>query len=305
MLRNKCIGPFLLKQTHAPMSVRASPFSVVRARLVPNRVAGTPERAPIQKQGLALPCKPPAPRRVACSCEAATSTSSAVQTKRYVLSTKEARASLRMEPMQYGKNQMVVVTAVAVGSEAYNEGIRPGDVVTGISDPNRSDQIWKLNEMSSYRFVQFSFDKNMNDTLTMDITPGDSDALPFMDGVASPSASKDRDQEASAKAAQPTDSASSSLLDSVLESAAESASEGEYEMDTVAGRLERQYRKAQKQNTKVQDRIQARKAALAATGERNDSKLFAGIFLLAFLPPAVILAWAFSSGYLDSLAMRY
>jgi hypothetical protein len=55
----------------------------------------------------------------------------------------------------------------------------------------------------------------------------------------------------------------------------------------------------------VTQRIERRKAALASVGGRSDAGLFGLVTAAFLLPPAVILAWAFGSGYLDWLAARY
>lgn len=55
----------------------------------------------------------------------------------------------------------------------------------------------------------------------------------------------------------------------------------------------------------MEDRIAARKGRLSEVGERDDSVFFASVAAAFFLPPLVILVWAFSSGYLDTLASRY
>ena len=64
-------------------------------------------------------------------------------------------------------------------------------------------------------------------------------------------------------------------------------------------------RRREGQKSRSQERIAARKEAMSKIGGRNDAKLFAGVFALFFLPPAAILLWAFSSGYLDKLANSY
>jgi hypothetical protein len=64
-------------------------------------------------------------------------------------------------------------------------------------------------------------------------------------------------------------------------------------------------RQRRRQKSRVQERIDARKDALAQVDQRNDSTFFVVMLAAFVLPPAVILAWAFSSGYLDSLASRY
>ena len=64
-------------------------------------------------------------------------------------------------------------------------------------------------------------------------------------------------------------------------------------------------RRDRAQKSRVQERMDARKDALAQVGDRDDSKFFAAVAAAFFLPPLVLLVWAAQSGFLDSLATRY
>ena len=64
-------------------------------------------------------------------------------------------------------------------------------------------------------------------------------------------------------------------------------------------------RTQRRQKSRVQERMDARKEALSQVGERDDSKFFAVVAAAFFLPPLLILAWAISSGYLDTLRGQY
>jgi len=50
--------------------------------------------------------------------------------------------------------QHIIITGVRQESPAWEAGIRPGDELVGISDPNL-DTVWEFDEMTSLRYVTF------------------------------------------------------------------------------------------------------------------------------------------------------
>jgi hypothetical protein len=57
--------------------------------------------------------------------------------------------------------------------------------------------------------------------------------------------------------------------------------------------------------SRSQERIRNRKDYMSQVGQRNDAPFIATVFAFFFLPAAVILVVAFSSGYIDSLSAMY
>lgn len=51
-----------------------------------------------------------------------------------------------------GKRQHIIVTGVRQNSPAWDAGLRPGNELVGISDPNL-DTVWEFDEMTSFRYA--------------------------------------------------------------------------------------------------------------------------------------------------------
>lgn len=62
---------------------------------------------------------------------------------------------------------------------------------------------------------------------------------------------------------------------------------------------------ATQQDVRYKARVQKRRDYMERESGRNDGPFFALLFSFFVLPAAVILAIAFSSGYLDTLAQGY
>lgn len=74
--------------------------------------------------------------------------------RRLELDASSARRSLRLDASRDGSAQRIVVGAVAEGSEAWRAGVRPGDAVRGVSDPQRPRHVWALDAGASLRFAR-------------------------------------------------------------------------------------------------------------------------------------------------------
>lgn len=52
----------------------------------------------------------------------------------------------------FEKRQRITITGVRQQSPAWEAGVRPGDELVGISDPNL-DTVWEFDEMTSVRCI--------------------------------------------------------------------------------------------------------------------------------------------------------
>jgi hypothetical protein len=95
---------------------------------------------------------------VACAAEpASTSTIAAPsQVLKLNLNTAEARNSLQLAPVPYGKGSAVIIQNIVEGCEAWRAGVRQGHRLVAISDPINLIQVWPLDHMVSARFVRES-----------------------------------------------------------------------------------------------------------------------------------------------------
>lgn len=216
---------------------------------------------------------------------------------RIELETAVAKKCLLIEALLFEKRQRITITGVRQQSPAWEAGVRPGDELVGISDPNL-DTVWEFDEMTSVRFVKDALRMRIPDTVTLLIdrrppSPGNTAGV-LMEHLTSQGTAKPSDEE------EPK------FLDAVLSSVELDDSDSEtLPSDNVTSELERQYRQMQTEKTRSTERIQARKAALSTVSERNDAPFFLTIVAVFLGPPFLILIWAFSSGYLDRLSSMY
>ena len=78
------------------------------------------------------------------------------------------QASVRLEPRRRGADQHIVLASVDEGSEAWKAGLRAGQELKGISDPNQKNCVWQLDSKSSFRFVRDALRMSRN-TVTLDV----------------------------------------------------------------------------------------------------------------------------------------
>ena len=88
---------------------------------------------------------------------------------RLELPTRDVRSAVKLEAGLSGRDQVVLIASVEEGSEAWRAGVRPGQRLAGISDPNISGQVWELGGNSSFRFVKDAMRMRMASTITLDI----------------------------------------------------------------------------------------------------------------------------------------
>ena len=185
---------------------------------------------------------------------------------RVSLRTSEARASLRFAELRAGHTTVVAVSAVADESEAWASGVRPGDQLTGISDPVRPSVLWELADSASLRFVRDALRLRVSPSIELQLAPG---------------AAVDALRAAQAGEARPAVPASRPGL-------------------TVAEALQEQY-EAQDRGalpTASERRIKKREAYMEVVGQRDDTKFFATFAAVMLSVPLLILAYAAASGWL-------
>ena len=84
------------------------------------------------------------------------------------LNTQELRRSISLRYAQDGQDQTILLEYVAEGSEAWQAGLRAGQRLAGISDPNRNE-VWELGPMSSMRFVRDALRMRNSSTISLDV----------------------------------------------------------------------------------------------------------------------------------------
>ncbi|KAF6260043.1 hypothetical protein COO60DRAFT_1700504 [Scenedesmus sp. NREL 46B-D3] len=219
--------------------------------------------------------------------------------------TADARRCLRFQAVPSGTGQAIVVSAVAEGSSAEEAGVRRGMKLTGISDPVRQYEVWDLQDRPSLRYIRDVLRMRSSSSITLRFQSVAEllQALEAADGTLSLTNNSSSSSSSSEGGNTATsDSTPLSSIDSLSNLASISENDG----GTIAERLEQQYEQAQqgsagKVMTGVEQREQRRKSYMEQVGQRNDSRfllVLAGSFLL---PALVILAVAYSTGYLDSL----
>jgi hypothetical protein len=127
---------------------------------------------------------------------------------------------------------------VLQGSGAWEAGLRPGQRLAALSDPNRFGQVWALNGTSSFRFVRQSVRMHMGPTIIVEVEDSNlleeekNELVSVVDGPVPVEQSGDKR------------SATSSALSSmdVLDSMLSSSDDGSVaRSQTVAEQLEQKY----------------------------------------------------------------
>jgi len=199
----------------------------------------------------------------------------AAELLRVEIPTSDVKQSLRVGGMAAGRGRAIFITVVAPDSAAYEAGLREGCRLVAISDPARSEELWVLNDRVSLRFVRDSLRMRISPTIILVVEPPSKDWTSMS-------------QAESATAATEGGVAVS----------------GFQEAERLQEELELARQRQARLKSEVEQRIKARKAYLGEVGQRDDSKLFAGLAAAFFLPAIVILTVAFASGYMDTLQMN-
>ncbi|WIA14296.1 hypothetical protein OEZ85_002830 [Tetradesmus obliquus] len=219
--------------------------------------------------------------------------------------TVEARSCLRFQAVPSGTGQAIVVSAVAEGSSPEEAGVRRGMKLVGISDPIREYEVWDLQDRPSLRYVRDVLRMRSSNSITLRFLEVAEllQALEAADGTISLTTTNNNSSSSNDGSSTPiSGSTPLSSIDSISSLASISDSDG----STIAERLQQQYEQAQqgsssKPLTGVEQREQRRKSYMEQVGQRNDSGFLAVLAASFLLPALVILAVAYSTGYLDSM----
>jgi predicted metalloprotease with PDZ domain len=79
---------------------------------------------------------------------------------------------LLLEARTVKKNQEIIISGVRQASKLWESGVRPGDKLVAISDPNLEDVVWELDSTSSLRFVRDALRMRIPDTITLEVEKG-------------------------------------------------------------------------------------------------------------------------------------
>uniref|UniRef100_A0A383WG76 PDZ domain-containing protein n=1 Tax=Tetradesmus obliquus TaxID=3088 RepID=A0A383WG76_TETOB len=219
--------------------------------------------------------------------------------------TAEARSCLRFQAVPSGTGQAIMVSAVAEGSSPEEAGVRRGMKLVGISDPIREYEVWDLQDRPSLRYVRDVLRMRSSNSITLRFLEVAEllQALEAADGIISLTTTNNNSSSSNDGSSTPiSGSTPLSSIDSISSLASISDSDG----STIAERLQQQYEQAQqgsssKPLTGVEQREQRRKSYMEQVGQRNDSGFLAVLAASFLLPALVILAVAYSTGYLDSM----
>ncbi|WIA34474.1 hypothetical protein OEZ86_012805 [Tetradesmus obliquus] len=218
--------------------------------------------------------------------------------------TAEARSCLRFQAVPSGTGQAIVVSAVAEGSSPEEAGVRRGMKLVGISDPIREYEVWDLQDRPSLRYVRDVLRMRSSNSITLRFLEVAEllQALEAADGTLSLTTNNSRSSSNDGSSTPISGSSPLSSIDSINSLASISDSDG----STIAERLQQQYEQAQqgsssKPLTGVEQREQRRQSYMEQVGQRNDSGFLAVLAASFLLPALVILAVAYSTGYLDSM----
>jgi len=232
------------------------------------------------------------------------------------IATSEAQTALKFAAVRVGGGKAIVVEAVAVGSEAAEAGIRPGQQLYSLSDPIRPSETWIVNDRASLRYVRDAVRMRRASFIMLELS-----RVPLKEwldekedsGLPSSLASytSESDAEAPPPAREPD------LLSAVAAEAATASSGNLSSSDsidlpgssrtaaaagTIGERLQRNYKKSNSGMTDLEKRVSKRKEYFEQTKTRNDTPFFLGVLAAFLLPALIILGVASASGYLDSLA---
>ena len=190
------------------------------------------------------------------------------------LRTKEARQTLRFTEGRVGANKVVLVEAVATGSEAFALGIRPGDRVVALSDPVRDAVQWTLSANdASLRFVRDAMRLRISPDLTIVL-----EALEDAEAAVEAQQEVNRQRALAELGSQPEQE----------EEAEEDAAIAPLVPPPWSGGLP----------TVSQRRNLKRQARLEEVGKRNDSSFFTALLAGVLATPVIILALAYTQGWL-------
>ena len=239
-------------------------------------------RKPPDGAALASRCRARRQRGLSTRCTVVDTepTPGAAQGRRTVtLRTKEARQTLRFVEGRVGANKVVLIEAVATGSQAFAAGVRPGDKVIAFSDPVRDAVLWTLSANdASLRFIKDALRLRISPELTIVLEP-------LEDAEAAVEAQQDVNRQralAELSRSQPKE-----------EDGEDAAEDEDAEAPLVpppwSGGLPTV---SQRRNAKRQERLEE-------VGKRNDSLFFSALLAGVLATPVIILVLTYTQGWLE------
>ncbi|PRW59574.1 hypothetical protein C2E21_1826 [Chlorella sorokiniana] len=254
------------------------------------------------------------------------------------LPTEDVQANVRLMGVRQGRGAAIVIAAVEPGSAAAAAGLRPGQQLLAVSDPIRRGEFWQINGQSSLRYVRQAIAMRVADTIALQLTAqpirewqraieASRAAQRAAAAALTPAPERPADQPqdddllSNIVRASIDSSLSVSSLDSfdASDAAGSASADGDGPALTAAGRaaaakltvaekLEQRYIEGQAAadalaaaESDLERRKRRRKEYFDQQSGRNDVPFFAGVVTLIALPPAVLLIWAISSGYLEEI----
>ncbi|KAI7840903.1 hypothetical protein COHA_005431 [Chlorella ohadii] len=253
------------------------------------------------------------------------------------LPTEDVQSNVRLMGVRQGSGAAIVVAAVEPGSVAAAAGVRPGQQLLAVSDPIRRGEFWQINSQSSLRYVRQAIAMRVADTIALQLTAQpirEWRRAVEAQRAAQRAAASALTPQPQLAADQPQDD---DLLSNIVRASIDSSlgsldsfdagdiSSGTGSVDgdgaaltaagraaaaklTMAEKLEQRYIEGQAaadalaaQESDLERRKRRRKEYFEQQGGRNDVPFFTGVILLIALPPAVLLFWAFSSGYIEQI----
>lgn len=83
----------------------------------------------------------------------------------------------------YRGEKAILISAVAEGSEAFAQGLRPGQRILSVSDPIRNTEMWEVDGRTSLRYVRDALKMRRAPTLNLVVEAIDLDQVIFEDGA--------------------------------------------------------------------------------------------------------------------------
>lgn len=284
---------------------RASAFNVVNAQNLclakqKTLICISPTMAPSKKRASLPPCR---------AADPSTSSSDSVDTEddrfQVEIPTSEAQSALKFSAVRVGGGKAIIIEAVAIGSEAEEAGIRPGQQLLSLSDPIRPQERWTLNDRASLRYIRDAVRMRRAPfiMLELSLTPlrewqDDNEGAVYTsesDSNESETVGEEQDLLSAVAAEAAANLSPISSLDSM-------DLPGSTAPGTIGERLQRNYNKSNTGMTDVERRVEKRKEYFEQSSNRNDAPFFAAVLAAFLLPAFIILGIASSSGYLDALA---
>eukprot|EP00884_Botryococcus_braunii_P020131 jgi/Botrbrau1/6801/Bobra.0153s0004.1 len=246
------------------------------------------------------------------SCRASAGEATTISGFKVTMTPEEARQWLRLIeiPNPDGPLSVIVVEAVAIGSRAQEEGVKPGQRVLAVTHPVDRDGMWELQPGALLSRVKDIFRVTRSPQVEL-VLSQDSVAEAWYEEQQRLAKEAQAASDQQIAATTPLQRAlSSPLLNSLGgEEIVGSRDGGEEDALNVADQLERQFSKDLSEEQRAvqayKRRIARRKERYEMEATRDDGPFFLFVFAFFAGPAAIILGIAVATGYLDTLQSRF